>query len=133
MTSLRVLRIAAMVLLIFNGISASFGGGAIVLDPEGISLGMPVSWLEHSPFNNYLIPGIILFLIIGIGSIVTFILTYLKIKHYPIAIISSGGALVIWIITQILMIQMLHFLQFLYGGTGILLVILGTLLRLQYK
>jgi len=56
-------------LLGFLGIGAIFGGGALTISPSGALLRMPLSLLEKSPFVNYLIPGIILFLILGIAPI----------------------------------------------------------------
>ena len=54
-------------LLAFLGISAIGGGGALIISPSGKLLGgLPLSILEHSPFINFLIPGIILFLVLGI-------------------------------------------------------------------
>ena len=51
---------------IFLGIGAIFGGLVLVIDPSGGLIKMPLTLLENSPFNNFLIPGIILFVILGI-------------------------------------------------------------------
>lgn len=54
-------------LLVFLGISAIGGGGALILSPSGKLLGgLPLSLLKNSPFNDFLYPGIILFLVLGI-------------------------------------------------------------------
>ena len=115
----------ALFLLFFNGISAVFGGGSLVLRPDGSLMEMPVEWMEGTPFSNYFIPGLILFLVIGGGSIASAIAAIRKITNYPLLIMLTGVALVIWIIVQIAMIRMLHWLQALYGGIGLLLIILG--------
>lgn len=53
-------------LLIILSIGAIAGGGSFLLFPEGY-LGMtPESMLQHSPFPNFLIPGIILFTVFGV-------------------------------------------------------------------
>jgi hypothetical protein len=53
-------------LLLFLGLSAMGGGYFLIISPSGKLLGgLPLSILEHSPFPNFLIPGIILFLILG--------------------------------------------------------------------
>ena len=51
---------------ILLGTGAVFGGLVLVIDPSGALIKMPISLLENSPFNNYLIPGIILLAILGI-------------------------------------------------------------------
>ena len=54
--------------LLFLGVSAVGGGGALIISPSGKLLGgLPLSILDHSPFSNFLIPGIILFLFLGIS------------------------------------------------------------------
>ncbi|MCX6254898.1 MAG: hypothetical protein NTV31_10545 [Bacteroidia bacterium] len=40
--------------------------GAMIISPTGELLRMPLSNLGSSPFSNFLVPGIILFLIIGL-------------------------------------------------------------------
>ena len=53
-------------LLAFLGIGALFGGSVFIISPSGKLIGMPLSMLAHSPFNDFLIPGIILFLVLGV-------------------------------------------------------------------
>jgi hypothetical protein len=56
-------------LLSLLGLGAAFGGGTLIISPSGKILGMPLSMLENSPFNNFLIPGIILFSILGLAPV----------------------------------------------------------------
>jgi len=122
-----ILRIISIILLVFTGICACFGGIVLVMDPTGSIIQMPVELLKHSPFTNFLIPGLILLIIIGIGSIVTAVIVLLRNKYFPKFITASGSALIIWIITQIFMIQALSYLHFIYGGIGLILLILGVI------
>ena len=59
-------------LMLFQALSGLFGGGALILDPTGHSLQIPLSLLEGSPFSNYLLPGIILFVVLGIFPSILF-------------------------------------------------------------
>ncbi len=54
-------------LLAFLGVGAIAGGGALILSPSGTLIGMPLSMLVNTPFNNFLIPGMILFLVLGVS------------------------------------------------------------------
>ena len=55
-------------LLEFLGLGAIYGGGALIISPTGKMLGgLPLSMLDQSPFSDFLIPGIILFLILRIA------------------------------------------------------------------
>jgi len=118
-------RTISIILLFFNGVSACLGGGALISDPSGRSIEMPLDMLKYSPFHNFLIPGLILFFELGIGSLIAGIQVIRRIKSYSLYIIFIGAALTIWIITQILMIRGIHFLHFIFGGIGIVLLFLG--------
>ncbi|MDR7127678.1 magnesium-transporting ATPase (P-type) [Algoriphagus sp. 4150] len=55
-------------LLLFLGVGALGGGALLIISPSGELLGgLPLSILDQSPFNDFLIPGIILFLVLGIS------------------------------------------------------------------
>ena len=51
----------------FVGVGAVFGGLAAITNPKS-PLGIPIEILKNSPFNDFLIPGIILFTLIGLGN-----------------------------------------------------------------
>lgn len=53
-------------LLAFLGLGAMGGGAVLIVSPSGKLMGMPLSILNPSPFSDFLIPGIILFLVLGI-------------------------------------------------------------------
>jgi hypothetical protein len=57
---------AILLFLAFGGI----GGGVLLLeDPTGAALGLDAAWLANTPFSSYLIPGFILLLLFGLGSL----------------------------------------------------------------
>jgi hypothetical protein len=70
-----------LVLHAFVGLGAMGGGMMAILNPQGPG-GMPTDALKNSLFNNYLIPGIILFSVIGIGNIISALVIYLKSKFH---------------------------------------------------
>jgi hypothetical protein len=52
-------------LFAFLGLSAIGGGGTLIIYPSGKPLGgLPISILERSPFNDFLVQGIILFVVL---------------------------------------------------------------------
>lgn len=123
-------RIIAIILLLFNGISAIGGGIGLICNPTGGPMEMPLSMLEHSPFDNYLIPGIILLVMNGLLSILFAILVIWKARGSSWLVIIQGFILLSWLIIQIAMIQgyaaVLHTL-YLFVGAG--LVVSGILMR----
>lgn len=64
----------------FVGIGALFGGCAAMLNPNG-PMGISVELLENSPFDNYFIPGLILFTVIGLGNILSSFLFRYHLKY----------------------------------------------------
>lgn len=48
-----------------EALGAIFGGISLMNDPSGTSIQLPVTLLEGTIFSSYLIPGIILFLLLG--------------------------------------------------------------------
>jgi hypothetical protein len=55
-----------LVLLVVQGIGAVGGGIALVAAPDGGILHMPVENLHGSPFHDFLIPGIVLLVVLGV-------------------------------------------------------------------
>ena len=97
-----------ILLLLFNGIGAFYGGFQFITDPSGSKLQMSLSFLEHSPFSNYLIPGIILIVVNGIFSLVTIAWILLKRKNYPWLIIIQSVLLSGWLIIEIIMLRVFY-------------------------
>ena len=128
---MKTLRILACLLLLFNGTGAIFGGWSFIQDPTGAGLKIPTTYLEHSPFQDFLIPGIVLFTVNGVLSMVTLVWTLMQWKHYGWLIMLQGAMLVGWIIIQMLMIREIYYLQFIFGGIGIILLWIGWTLKVK--
>lgn len=104
----RLVRISALLLLSINGLGALYGGISFIADPTGGSMQMPLSYLEHSPFSSYLIPGIVLLLVNGCLSIATIILLLLKHARAPWLVMAQGVLLSGWILVQMAMLRMFY-------------------------
>jgi len=122
-------RILSIILLAFIGLGAVYGGVMLISDPTGWKIGLHTGMLKYSPFSDFLIPGIILFIVLGLGSLVTCALATLKINRFPIWIIFFGFAIAVWISVQMLMLREVYFLQVIFGLIGITLMILGIIER----
>ena len=123
-------RTIAIILLLFNGISAIGGGIGLICNPIGGPMGMPLSMLEHTPFDNFLIPGIILLVMNGLLSILFAILVIWKAGGSSWLVIIQGCILLGWLFVEMAMIReyaaVLHTL-YLFVGAG--LVVSGILMR----
>jgi hypothetical protein len=116
----------AIVLEIFLGLGALFGGSALVLAPDGHLLGMPTSLLGGSPFTSYLVPGIILFTVIGLGPLLAAALTVRRQAFAPIAAVAVGLILVGWIFIEMVVLAGLGSLVWaLYLVLGVCIAAIG--------
>jgi hypothetical protein len=115
------------VLHVFVGLGAIGGGLMAILNPEGPG-GMPADALKNSPFDNFLIPGIILFTIIGLGNVLSAgsILAKSKYRGYISGVFS--WALVIWIVVQCIMLQSVVSLHVIFFIIGLVEVVLSTMI-----
>ncbi len=108
--------------VLFLGVTALFGGASLIIDPSGGRLMLPLKWLNETPFNNYLIPGIILFSILGLGSFIVMFGVLTKKRWAWITSISIGVILIAWLLIQIYLIRQIHLLHFIYGALAVLLI-----------
>jgi hypothetical protein len=130
---MKTLRILAIILLLFNGTGALFGGWSLIQDPTGSDLKLPLSLLKHSPFNDYFVPGIILFVANGVYSLVTMAWTAFQWRHYSWLILIQGVLLTGWILVQMILLREISYLQFIYGGIGLALLWIGYSLRGKHQ
>ena len=115
------------VLVLFQGISGIIGGTALIIDPSGELLDIPIKWLDNSPFPDYLIPGIILASILGIYPLIALIGLLKKQNWAVTATRNLGFALIIWISTEIIVIgyQPEPPLQLIYGILGLVILLIS--------
>jgi len=127
-----------ILLLAFEAIGAIYGGFSLMNDPSGSGLKMPLSFLEGTIFSSYLIPGIILFLLLGIFPLfLIFPLIYkpnwpiingLNIyKSYHWAwtyTVYTAIMLIIWINVEMMILSTGSIIQGTFGLLGVLILIL---------
>ncbi len=125
-----IVRTTAILLLFVNGIGAIYGGFQLITDPTGAKMQMPLSLLENSPFDNYLIPGITLFVVNGVMSFITLAKIFLKSADDSLFIIIQGILLTGWMIVQLIMLTVFFApLQLTFLATGVCLFTCGLYLR----
>ena len=89
---------------IFLGLGALFGGGALILAPDGHLLGMPTKLLAGSPFTSFLVSGIILFTVVGVAPLMAAALTIRRQALAPIAAVGVGLALIGWVSVEMVVL-----------------------------
>jgi hypothetical protein len=64
------------------GIGAVFGGLVLIIDPSGGMIKMPITLLENSSFDSFLIPGMILFVVLGVFPLIISFALVTKQKYF---------------------------------------------------
>ena len=118
------LRIALLVIHIVIGIGALGGGYACLADPINPA-GVSIELLKGSPFETFLIPGIVLFGLFGIGNCVSCILLVKRFTYHGYIAAILGGAMIIWIVVQVMVIQSIVFLHILFLSIGAIQGLIG--------
>lgn len=120
-------------LQIFIGMGALSGGLPLVLNPDGSTQGLSVDILANTPFDDFLIPGILLVAVNGLGSLVSSYFS-LKLKNEAgILGILFGIALMVWILFQFYLLGFSSWLQPAFLAVGTLEFILGILIYRKLK
>ncbi len=116
-------------LQVFIGLGGVSGGFGLVSETSGANLGFHVDLLSKSPFSDYLIPGLILLVIIGAGSLAGGVFSFLRYRYAGEIAAALGALLMIWIIAQVWWIGLTIWLQPLFFCLGLVELALGLLLR----
>jgi len=131
--------LAGLMLLI--GIGAVISGPLLFLAPDGHLMSWSVDTLKGSPFPDFLIPGVILFLFVGVYPLFVAYsllkqprwqwpdkLNPLKRYRWPwSASLATGIVLLIWIVTETALLGYISFLQPVVTLWGVALIVLTLL------
>jgi hypothetical protein len=124
-----VLTRSALSLELFLSLSALGGGLALILGPRGEFI--PLDLLKGSDYEAYLIPGLVLFVVLGLGSLAAFWMTWQGHRQAPLATIATGFTLLIWMGVEIFTVGYSNrpSLQLIYIALGVSLVGIGIALN----
>lgn len=109
-------RMTLIVVVIFNAVSAA--GGAIGMMFTG-GLGMPANLLEGSPFSSFMAPALILLVVIGGTHALAAMLLLRRRRSSLLWSAIAGFGMIIWILTEIVIISGFNWIQGVYFATGI--------------
>lgn len=93
------------VLDLFVAIGALAGGAALVARPDGSLVQLPLSLLDNAPFSNFLVPGLLLFLLIGCGHLLGGVQALRRRSSGAVLSAIAGTALVVWTLVSAIMIH----------------------------
>lgn len=142
-------RTILLILLGFLGLGAIGGGGVFIVSPSGKLFGMPLSLLDKSPFTDFLIPGIILFIVLGLvpcGLVIALLRKPVskwgeRFNFFPDMYWAWTGsvyvafALIIWLQVEMMFLQAVDWLHTFYMALAITILFVALLptVRIAYK
>ncbi len=95
---------ASLLLEILLSVGALGGGLVLVIAPRGEIMPPPLSALAGSPFDTYLVPGLILFGVLGLGPLAAAGLAWVRHPLAPTAAFVVGAGLLIWVAVEVAII-----------------------------
>jgi p-aminobenzoyl-glutamate transporter AbgT len=118
-----------LALILFMAITASISGILLVINTDGTILKIPTSILDGSPFKNFLIPGIMFVLVVGGVNLIAAIKNIQHSSNRYNWAIAGGSMICGWIVLQLILIQITHWLQYIYLGIGLIIILLAYQLK----
>lgn len=126
-------------------LGALAGGAALMLDPRGEIISLPVEMLAGTPFSTYLVPGALLFTFLGAypalaayglarrpGWALPERINLFHGTHWVwAASLAAGGIPILWIAVQMLMLGYISVLQPFYVAWGMAIIGLTLLPQVQ--
>lgn len=133
------------VLQLFLGVGAIGGGVSLLVDPSGELMGMPASGLARSPFDSFVIPGLLLLVVFGLFPLAVlyglhkqpqwswgYKLTPFKELHVSWSFsLYIGFGQIIWIMVQTYMWNSVSVIHVIYMSLGLLIQIVTLLPGVQ--
>ena len=133
MKTYKIITLLLAILLLFTGV-ISVASGAVMIVTNG--MGMPLEWLEGTAFTSYLVPGLILLIIIAGVTMLAGIMLLKSKKGAHEAAAASGFGLLIWLFTEMYVLEKMgsHFLHaIIFTEVLVILIAVMALFKLHRK
>lgn len=102
-----------------------------MLQPDGGAVGLPLDLLKNSPFEDFFIPGIFLFVVNGMASLAGAFLAFKEHRYTGVGTAVLGVAMIIWIVAEVYWIGWVSWLQPTFLVVGVIELGLGYFLNAQ--
>jgi uncharacterized membrane protein len=111
----------AIVLEVFTAVGAILVGVMFLADPTGQLVQVPRGWIEATVFGSYIVPGLYLLLVNGLGMLALAGLSVRRHWSAPWLTGTLGVGLITWIVVEILVLPETMFLTWVFLATGLAL------------
>ena len=123
------MKLFLFILLSFISVTAILSGLMMIGYPDGSALNLSPGLLEGTPFKNYMVPGILLVILVGIINLLAVFYNMKRDpKRYTWAL--AGGIMIcVWIITQMILIRSFQWLHIVYLAMGVVVILISFQLK----
>ncbi|MCB0710299.1 MAG: hypothetical protein KDC15_13015 [Chitinophagaceae bacterium] len=120
-----IIRYTLGILLLLVAINAFAGGYYAMAGAKNV----PTEWLRGSPFSNYFIPGLFLFIVVGGLALLAAIFIF---RHHRLALKAayvSGTIILLWLLIQVTIIGYVSWMQPSTAIAAVIIILLTTQLK----
>lgn len=116
-------------LVSFIAVTSTLSGLLMISSPNGQVLNLSPELLHGTPFKDFVMPGILLIAIVGVVNLLAVLFNLGRHpRRYNWAM--AGGIMIsCWIVVQMILIQTIHWIHFLYLIIGIFIVLIAYQLK----
>lgn len=123
------MRLLLTILIIITAFASTMIGVILITDPSGNTLGLSTNLLKETPFNNYMLPGILLVASVSsINLLAVFHSMERDDKRYNWSM-AGGIAMSVWTIIQMAWLQSAHWINMMFLMIGFFIIILSYQLK----
>lgn len=120
-----LIRYPLLLLLLLNSVVTFYAGTSLLIAPDGSLLDIHVHFLEFTPFQTFIVPGLILIVANGVGGLHAAYLTLRSSPRAARAAFVQGATLMFWILFQVYLIHHFVYIQYLMLAIGISICLLA--------
>jgi hypothetical protein len=118
------MKLLLFILVAFVALTATFSGFIIISNPaDGGMINLQKNLLSNTPFNDFLLPGIILTVFVGGVNMIAVVLNIQRHRHRYNWAMAGGVMITGWIVVQMILLSAFSWLQLVYLGAGLLIIL----------
>lgn len=109
----------ALVLLLLSSAGGFYGGYNLIIQPDGTTIKQPLELLQHTPFKNFYIPGILLIISVGVLGALAIIVTIFQVSYHAKFIVAAGLILTVWMLVYMVLAPEIYRTQYVVLAMGL--------------
>lgn len=103
----------------FTALTAVLGGLSLMTARPGSPAVPPLALLEHTPFDSFFVPGLVLLVVVGGANLLAAVLEARRARRSELAVALAGAVLTGWIVAQLALLRVFSWLQLVYLLVGL--------------